>query len=56
MTDDIVKCLRDRVNGSLFHWTTVEQMARDAADEIERLQNEVENQAREIDRLRNERR
>jgi len=40
MTDDLVKCLRNRANG-IMHWVTVERMATEAADRIERLQTEV---------------
>ena len=40
MTDDLVKCLRARVNGGM-HWVTVERMAAEAADSIEKLEAEV---------------
>jgi len=37
MSDDLVKCLRARANGSM-HWITVERMATEAADRIEQLE------------------
>ena len=37
MTDDLVKCLRNRANG-LMQWVTVERMATEAADRIEQLE------------------
>ena len=37
MSDDLVKCLRARANGSM-HWVTVERMATEAADRIEQLE------------------
>jgi hypothetical protein len=37
MTDDLVKCLRNRANG-FMQWVTVEQMATEAADRIEQLE------------------
>ena len=37
MTNDLVKCLRARVNGGM-HWVTVERMAAEAADRIEQLE------------------
>jgi HAMP domain-containing protein len=40
MTDDLVKCLRNRANG-MMQWVTVERMATEAADRIEQLQTEV---------------
>ena len=40
MTDDLVKCLRNRANG-IMHWVTVERMATEAADRIEQLEAEV---------------
>ena len=36
MTDDLVKCPRNRANG-FMHWVTVEQMATEAADRIEQI-------------------
>ena len=37
MTDDLVRCLRNRANG-FMQWVTVEQMATEAADRIEALE------------------
>jgi len=37
MADDLVKCLRNRANG-IMQWVTVERMATEAADRIERLE------------------
>jgi len=37
MTDDLVKCLRNRANG-IMQWVTVERMATEAADRIEVLE------------------
>lgn len=37
MTDDLVKCLRNRANG-IMQWVTVERMATEAADRIEALE------------------
>ena len=37
MTDDLVKCLRNRANG-IMHWVTVERMVTEAADRIEALE------------------
>jgi hypothetical protein len=37
VTDDLVKCLRNRANG-LMQWVTVERMATEAADRIEQLE------------------
>jgi uncharacterized protein YbcC (UPF0753/DUF2309 family) len=37
MSDDLVKCLRNRANG-IMHWVTVERMATEAADRIEQLE------------------
>ena len=37
MGRDIVERLRDRANGVTWHWANSEEMANEAADEIERL-------------------
>jgi len=37
VTDDLVRCLRNRANG-FMQWVTVEQMATEAADRIEALE------------------
>ena len=37
MTDDLVKCLRNRANG-IMQWVTVERIATEAADRIEVLE------------------
>lgn len=41
MTDDLVKCLRNRANG-IMQWVTVERMATEAADRIEALEKALD--------------